>query len=154
MLALSLLFMPLIVYPQNWTPEEKIILELVKTEKSLWQDAVNNKDLSIWLNAVDITEDWHCWWTSDGGLWNIEDTKRSFEITTKNIAKLYSMNVNPIRIKVHDDVAFIWYYTIFANEYKNGNTKYFEDKRFDVYRKIDGKWRMSAGMVDQYPIDF
>ena len=52
MLAFSLLFMPLMVYSQNWTPEEQAILEKVKIGWSSWQDAVNNKDLSIWLNAA------------------------------------------------------------------------------------------------------
>jgi len=153
-LALSLLFMPLIVYPQNWTPEEETILELVKAEKSSWQDAVNNKDLSIWLNAVDLTDDWHCWWTTDGGLWNLDDAKKNFEFTIKDIVRYQLLNVNPIRIKVYDNVAFIWYYFISAQEYKNGKTDYNETKRFDVYRKVDGKWRLSAGMVDRNSIDF
>ena len=154
MLTLSIVLLPFIAYSQNWTPEEEIILELVKTEKSSWQDAINNKDLSIWLNAVDLTDDWHGWWTTDGGLWNLDDTKKNFEFTSKDIAKYQFINVNPLRIKVYDDVAFIWYYWIFAKEYKNGKTDFAEQKRFEVYRKVDGKWRLSAGMIDQNTIDF
>ena len=134
--ALSLIFMPIIGYSQNWTPEEKIILERVKTGWSSWQDAVNNKDLSIWLNAADPTDDWHCWWTQDGGLSSLNATERYFELFIKNVERYYWLNVNPIRIKVHDNVAFIWFYATYALEDKNGNTNTSEDKRFEVYRKV------------------
>jgi ketosteroid isomerase-like protein len=153
-LAFSLLFLPLIVYSQNWTPEEKTILEKVKTEKTSWQDAVNNEDISIWLNAVDPLDDWHSWWTSDGGLWSLNDTKRNFEFLNKDIVRYQSINVNPIKIIVDDNVAYIWYYFIHARESKNGDSATFETKRFDVYQKMDGNWRLSASMVDRSTIDF
>ena len=70
---------------QNWTSDEKIILERVKTGNSSWQDAVNSKDLSIWLKATDPADDIQAWWSQDGGLWNLDDTKKNFEYLIKDI---------------------------------------------------------------------
>lgn len=149
LIILSLMFMPLCVLAQNWTPEEKLIIERVKTGNSSWQDAVNNKDLSIWLKAADPTDDFQAWWTNDGGLWNLDDTKRNFDYLIKDIKKRYWITLKPISVKVYNDVAFIWFYNSFANEDLKGNTITIEEKRFEVYRKIDGKWRWSAGMIVQ-----
>jgi hypothetical protein len=54
--SISILY-ALCITAQNWTPDEKLILDRVKTGKSSWQDAVNNKDLSIWLKAADLADD-------------------------------------------------------------------------------------------------
>ena len=146
---LSLMFLPLCMLAQNWTSDEKIILERVKAGNSSWQDAVNSKDLSIWLKATDPADDFQAWWSQDGGLWNLDDTKKNFEYLIKDIKKYSWVTLKPISIKVYDNVAFIWFYNIFAKEDTMGNTKTFEEKRFEVYRKIDGKWRWSSGMIVQ-----
>lgn len=145
---------PLLVSAQNWSPEEKLILEKVRLEKTAWENAVNNNDWSIWLKAAEPAEDWQSWWTSDGSLWTLEDSKRNFEFFIKDESKTHWVNLNPIGIKVHNDVAYIWYYNIFGSKDKHGKITTSEVKRFDVYRKIDGNWRLSATMVDRYPIEF
>ena len=138
---------------QNWNSEELEIIKRVEIGWSSWQEAVNQKDLSIWLNAVNLTDDWKCWWTEDGALWDVADTKRNFELFSKDVKKYYWMNVNPLSVEVHGDVAFIWFYALFTIEDINGKTTTTEDKRFEVYRKIDGKWRWSAGMVKSKETD-
>jgi len=147
MLAISLVIMPQIFYSQNWTPEEETILERVKTGWTSWQDAVNNKDLSIWLDAADPMDDRHCWFVHEAGPRNIDDAKRNFEFRIQDLSRLHMIKLTPLRIEVHENVAFIWFYARYTTEDKNGNTSTFEDKRFEVYHKVDGKWRWSAGMV-------
>ena len=142
-----LMFLTVIAFSQNWTPEEKLVLERVQTAWSAWQDAENNKDLSIWLNAADPADDWQCWWTSDGGIRELEDTKRNFEFKNKDVSRFQWLEVDPISIKVLDDVAFIWFYASYSIEFNDGITSTTKQKRFEVYRKIDEKWRWSAGMV-------
>ena len=148
LIVLPLLLLTVIAFSQNWTSEEKEIIQRVETGWSSWQDAVNNKDYSIWLNAVDPADEWRCWWTTDGALWSTKDTKRNFEFLIKDIVQYQWIHVKPIGVQIHDDVAFIWFYATTAIEDKDGNTNTAEEKRFEVYRKIDGKWRWSAGMAD------
>jgi ketosteroid isomerase-like protein len=132
---------------QNWTTQEKEIIKRVETGWSSWQDAVNQKDFSIWLKAANPTNDWTCWWLQDGALWNLDDEKRNFELFTKDVKKYYWIKVFPLSVKVHENVAFIWFYASFAIENKDGTTVNTEEKRFEVYQKIEGEWRWSAGMV-------
>ena len=148
LIVFPLLLLTVIAFSQNWTSEEKEIIQRVETGWSSWQDAVNNKDYSIWLNKVDPADEWRCWWTTDGALWSTNDTKRNFEFLIKDIAQYQWIYVKPIGVQIHDDVAFIMFYATSAIEDKDGNTNTAEEKRFEVYRKIDGKWRFSAGMVD------
>ncbi len=145
--VLCLLSASIQIKAQTWTAEEQEIIKRVETGWISWQDAVNQNDLSIWLKAANPTEDWNCWWVQDGALWDLPDTKRNFELFIKDVRKYYWMNVNPLSIKVHEDVAFIWFYASYAVEDKAGITTNTEEKRFEVYRKIDGEWRWSAGMA-------
>jgi len=146
--VVPLMFLTVIAFSQNWTPEQKEIIERVQTGWSTWQDAVNNKDYSIWLTAMNPTDDFRCWWTTNAHLVSTEDTKRNFEFIIKDIAKFKWLSIKPIEIQIHDNVAFIWFYASSAIENTKGITKTSVEKRFEVYRKIEGKWRWSAGMVD------
>ena len=152
-IILFLIVMPRFLLAQNWTPEEKTILDRVKTGWSSWQDAVNNKDYSIWLKAADPAEDFQGWWLDDGALGNPNDSKKHFDLIIKDIKKYYWINVKPLSIKVYEDVAFIWFYASYATENLKGNITWYEEKRFEAYRKIDGKWRWSAGMTKTKTID-
>ena len=153
LIILFVFLVPIMAYSQDWTPEEKEILERVKTGWTTWQEAVNTGDYSIWLDAVDPTDDWRCWWTENGFLWTTEDSKRNFDFLIKDIAKFQWIVVKPLEIQVHDNIAFIWFYASSAIENKSGHTQSVEEKRFEAYRKIDGKWRWSAGMVYEEPVD-
>ncbi len=147
LIIVFIVLMPFGIFAQNWTPEEQLILERVKTGWSAWQDAVNKKDFSIWLEVANPTDDWQAWLAEDGGLWSLEDTEKNFNLLTKDVVKYFWINVNPLSIKVFNDVAFIWFYALYAEEYENGSTDTFEQKRFEVYQRVDGKWRWSAGMI-------
>jgi hypothetical protein len=132
---------------QNWTTQEKEIIKRVETGWSSWQEAVNQKDLSIWLTATNPTEEWTCWWTQGAVPWDLSDPKKNFELFTKDIKKHYWIKVFPLSVKVSENVAFIWFYASYAIENKDETIVNTEEKRFEVYQKIEGQWRWSAGMV-------
>lgn len=152
-LVFPLLLLTVAAFSQNWTPEEEEILERVKYGWSTWEQAVANKDYSIHKNAMLRPDDFRCWWTSDSYLWSFEDTKSNFEFLIKDIAQFKTIAIKPVDIQVHDDVAFIWFYAITAIENNKGITNTTEEKRFEVYRKIDGEWIWSAGMVHARPVN-
>ena len=132
---------------QNWTTQEKEIIKRVETGWTSWQEAVNQKDHSIWLKAANPTDDWICWWAQDQVPWDLSDPKRNFEFFSKEIQKYYFQKVFPLSVKVNENVAFIWFYASYAIENKDGNSVNTQEKRFEVYQKIDGEWRWSAGMA-------
>ena len=148
-----LLLLTVIAFSQNWTPEEKEILERVQYGWSTWEKAVTNKDYSIHLNAMHRPDDFRCWWTSNSYLTSFEDTQKNFYFRIKDVVQFKCIAIKPVEIQVHDDVAFIWFYATTAVEYNKGNTNTTEQKRFEVYRKVDGDWIWSAGMVHVEPVN-
>jgi len=150
MKKLILLFsfiLPLSLFAQNWSSEEKIILEKVKTGWTSWEEAVNRKDRSIWLEKTNPTENWTIWVESEAGLRNKEDSNRSFESFSRKISRFYWVNINPLKIRVDGDVGYIWFYVQFRTEFNDCTITSTEQKRLEVYRKINGEWRWDAGMI-------
>lgn len=135
------------VFAQNWNAEQKEILERVKTGWTLWQKALLNKDLSIWLDGFEPSEDFQGWWVSDGALWNLDADKRTFDDYVRRIKGFYWETIHPLSIRVFDDVALIYFYVTFNEQDQNGTWSRVENKRLEIYRKQGGKWRWTDGMV-------
>ena len=70
----------------------------------------------------------------------------------KDIARYYWINITPLKIRINEDHAYVWFYSSFAIENTNGIQINSEEKRLEVYRKINGEWRWEAGMINRYPI--
>jgi len=150
-LAFSVLFLVLLLpstsSAQHWTADEQEVLTYIKKSWESWEKAVRAKDHNIWLDFVQPTEDFTGWWTSDGSLWTLEAEKRTFDEWVKGVKNFYWENVQPLSIKVYGDVALAHFYSTYNIEDKTGKTTRMEDKRFEVYRKVDGRWRWNGAMV-------
>ena len=150
-LAFSVLFLVLLLpstsSAQHWTAYEQEVLTYIKKSWESWEKAVRAKDHNIWLDFVQPTEDFTGWWTSDGSLWTLEAEKRTFDEWVKGVKNFYWENVQPLSIKVYGDVALAHFYSTYNIEDKTGKTTRMEDKRFEVYRKVDGRWRWNGAMV-------
>ncbi|MFC2141849.1 hypothetical protein ACFLR7_02830 [Acidobacteriota bacterium] len=132
---------------QDWSPEQQQILERVKTGWTLWQEALLKKDYNIWLEGFEPSEDWQGWWITNGGLWNIEAEKRTFDNYVKQIKDFYWETVQPLSIQIYDEMALIYFYVTFNEQDKSGEWTRIENKRLEVYRKQDGKWRWTGCMA-------
>ena len=139
---------------QNWTAEEQEILDQIKKDWTYWEEAVKAKDLNIWLDNVQHTDDFSGWWTSEGGLWTLENDKRFFDEWVKSVKNYYWEGIYPLSIKVYDNFALIYFYATYNLEDNNGKTTRYEDKRLVVYRKVDGIWRATGTMVSGKEIGF
>jgi ketosteroid isomerase-like protein len=146
LLVLCIIF-PFTAFAQNWTADQQEVLDQIKKGWSSWEEAVNAKDLNIWLDKFQPAEDFTGWWTSDGGLWTLEKEKRTFDNWVKNVKSMYWEGLQPLSIKIYGDVAIAYFYAISNIEYKTGTYKRFEGKRLEVYRKMDGIWRWTDAMV-------
>jgi hypothetical protein len=147
-------FISLPLTAQNWTAEEQEVLDQIKKGWASWEEAVKAKDLNIWLENVQPADDWSGWWTSDGGLWTLETDKRTFDDRMKNVNKVYWEGLQPLSIKIYDNVALAYFYSTYNVEDSTGKTTRYEDKRFEVYRKVDGIWRVTGTMVSGKEIGF
>ena len=140
-------FLSLPLSAQNWTEEEQEVLDKIKQDWDSWEKAVKEKDLNIWIDNVQPADDWQGWWTSESALWTMENDKRIFDEYVKNIKNYYWENVFPLSIKIYDNLALIHFYATYTVEDKSGKSTRYEEKRFEVYRKMDGIWRLTGLMV-------
>jgi ketosteroid isomerase-like protein len=146
--TLSLLaLLPCSAISQHFTTAEQEVLDLSKKCWAAWSDAVQKKDLSIWLDTCRPADDLAGWWTTEGALWGLEAERRSFLPWAQRIKAFTVENVQPLRIRVEGDHALMWFYAIYTIEEVSGRVTRSEDKRFEVFRRDAGVWRWTGGMV-------
>lgn len=142
----------LVVFPpaasaQRWTPAEQEIVTLSKKCWDAWAETVNKRNLGIWLETCKPSEDLAGWWTTDGALWTLEADKRSFDQLVRGAFHFGWENLQPLEIRIYGDVALFWVYVTYGQEDASGKRTRYEDKRFEVFRRLDGTWRWTGAMV-------
>lgn len=143
----GLVAFPALLTAQEWTGEERALLDHVKLCWDAWADAVNAKDLDIWMDTCQPDADFTGWWTSDGGLWDLEADRRGFSDWVTGVEHFYWENLQPLEIKVHGDLGMIWFYVTYREPGSDGPLTRFENKRFEVFRRVDGVWHWLGAMV-------
>jgi ketosteroid isomerase-like protein len=151
-LFLSLLIPPAALSAQQWSSEEQELLDHVKVCWDAWADAVNAKDLDIWMDTCQPDPDFSGWWTSDGGLWTLEAEERGFSDWVAGVEHMYWENLQPLEIKVHGDIGMIWFYITYREPGSDGPLTRFENKRFEVFRRAGGVWHWLGAMVQNRPM--
>ena len=68
LVLISAFIIPLNLCAQNWSTEEKAILEKVKIGWQSWEEAINQQDYSIWLKKANPSDNLTVWGAEDGGL--------------------------------------------------------------------------------------
>jgi hypothetical protein len=144
--VIGLVFSPS-VFAQNWTPDQIEVLETVKTGWTLWQEAIKKKDVNIWLDGMNPTEDFQGWWTSEGGLYELIDV-RTFDIILDRRKDFTWEYLHPLSIRIFDDTALIYFYATYNVQDHSGVWTRREDKRLEVFKREDGKWRWTGAMVE------
>lgn len=142
---LSLALTPF-MYAQNWTPEQLEILDKVKSGWTLWSEAVEKGDLDHWMDNFQPTEDFNGWWTSEGAV--VDNT--DFDVFAKTYLRTVKATqweaIIPQSIRIFDNTAIIYFYSIYHSQDMDGKWSRHEQKRMEVYRKLKGKWRWTACM--------
>jgi hypothetical protein len=132
---------------QNWSTEELEIIDQVKKNWDAWGAAIQQKDLEVWKKVCQPMKDFTGWWVSEGSLWTQEATERFFSKWVKGLNNFYWENLQPQSIKIYDNFAVTFFYVIYDIETVEGKKIRSEDKRLEVFRKVNGVWRFAHAMV-------
>jgi hypothetical protein len=57
------------------------------------------------------------------------------------------LNLQPISVVIDGDVALVHFFGLWLAEDLQGNVIRMDEKRFEVFRKVEGKWKFIGGMV-------
>ena len=119
----------------------------VKQGWTLWSEAVEKRDLDSWLDEFSPTDDFNGWWTSEGAVWDHAD----FDVFAENYLRSVKAEqweaIQPQSIRIFDNTALIYFYVIYHTQDPKGEWSRHEQKRFEVYRKVGGKWRWTGCMA-------
>ena len=137
---------------QQWSAEEQALLKTMKKGWLLWSEGVEKKDLSIWVDGFEPVDDFRGWWTSEGGLWGLDDLDVFQDIYFKTVKAVALENISPVSIRIYGDTAITYSYMTIHNQDHDGNWTRYEEKRFETFIKRNGKWRWAGCMATENEI--
>lgn len=143
-----ILIIPFSASAQNWTPEQQEVIAQIKACWDAWRKANEQKDYTIWEKACPCIDDAPYWVTIDGAPMSSDFLPRGakglFSWDTKRFDWL---DLRPLAIRIDGDVALVQFYALWLVEDDKGDVNRIEQKRFEVFRKKNGKWTFIGGMV-------
>ena len=136
--VVALLSAPAPLPAQQWSPEQQEVIEGVKECWDIWMQAVEQGTPEPFLSQC-VTDDGAFWVSTQGA-----PNKRDFLV--RNWGEevgidLGWIDLRPLMVSVHDDVAVIHFYSYWRLPGPNVA----EWKRTEVWRREDGRWRQWAG---------
>jgi hypothetical protein len=134
------LHLPSAVQAQQWSPEQEEVLQAVTDCWDLWMDGVEQGSPDPWLDNCE-TDDATFWVGNEGvpQLSGADFLRRNWgdEIGVD----LGWVDLRPIVISVHDDVAVLHFY----GYWRRPGSGLEEWKRTEVWQMQNGRWRQWAG---------
>ena len=136
---------------QEWSAEQKEVIAHIKGCWDGWYKGLQEKNFDLWLNACPCEKNTY-WWIAEEGtprqMMNAES--RIFaEGLYWQMKRENWLDLRPLSVKIDGDVALIHFYAIWITENYKGEISQFEQKRFEVFRKKNGRWTFLGGMAAQ-----
>ena len=155
LLFLLIFFIPFTASAQNWTPEQQEVIAHIKTCWDGWIKAFEQKDRGLWDEVCPCAEGFTLWGTHNGAPASYENQTRGLSggLFSRLNKKIDWLDLRPLSVKIDGDVALVHFYAIFVVENNKGEIARNEQKRFEVFRKKDGKWTLLGGMTTPVPKD-
>jgi len=130
---------------QNWTAEQKEVIAAVKKCNDLWSEAVMKKDMNHYVSQCE-PEDTR-WWSTDKG---VPDDRADLSLSAKlhwpNLKSDVNHDFDPVAVRIHGNMAFIYHYDIWVQTNVDGNKSTFNRKNLWIYQKQGDKWVYIEGM--------
>ena len=130
---------------QNWDDEQLDVINSLKACWDTWEYALDQNDLDIWHEQC--TDGDFSYWGSGKGAPNGPETGlRNFEQIKANGWRW--VDVRPLTVKIVGDVAIMQFYGYWNRNSPDGIVGE-EDKRTEIFQKVDGRWVLVAGHSTQ-----
>lgn len=144
------LFISFSVSAQNWTAEQKEVIEHIKSCWDGWNKAFVEKNFDFWAEVCPC-ENGHAYWFTNQGApeMGIDAVKRAMNngLLSWEMKRIKWTDLRPLSVKIDENVALVHFYAYSIIEDYKGNISQVEQKRFEVFRKKEGKWTLIGGMV-------
>ena len=132
--------------PQGrWSPEQQEVIDDIIARWDAWMEAEGKNDPEIWISRRPIAEGAVTWVTTDGAPLDIvTHHRRNWQAAHEQPATW--VDLRPLSVNIYGDVAVVHFYAYWRNKTPSGS-EVREQKRLEVFKKIDGKWTILAGQI-------
>jgi hypothetical protein len=128
---------------QNWSPEQQEVLRHIDACWAAWEVSFQE-----WTRVCRPSSNGAYWWATDGAPTMMAETARAYV----KPAQMNFTSRRPVAIQVEGDLAIVYFYAMY--DFVEGRTRERlrgEQKRAEVFRKVNGQWTFVGGMAAQVP---
>ena len=136
----------LVIFPgpsqaQQWSAEEQEVLDQLAECWDIWMEGIGVGSPDRWY-AECATPELTYWPAQDGAPINTDFDRRNWDMASS--ADLGWVDIRPVLLTVVDDLAVLHFYGYWKTPGEAG-VQVTEAKRTEVFRRIDGRWKLFAG---------
>ena len=130
------------VSAQNWSPEQREVIDHVQRCWETWEDG-----LAAWEEACPHAEDRVFWFTAD------DVPKTNWSNFGESIQYFMDSEESeffehrPLYVAIHGDVASYAYWVFRAVRDAGGQPTTISEKRLESFRRVGGQWLFISGMA-------
>lgn len=139
--TIALLLAPTPSTAQQWSPAEQEVLDQLAECWDIWMEGVGSGTPDRWMAECAVPELTY-WPAQDGAPLNTDFDRRNWELAMAT--DLGWVDIRPVSLTVMDDIAVLHFYGYWRTPGPEGE-QVTEAKRTEVFRRIDGRWKMIAG---------
>lgn len=137
LLALVLTFSASAASAQEWTDDQRSLIDHVRQCWDTWVEALADETPARFEAACPIDDRSHWWWTVEGSPASPEDWKRNWATVRETDVGWASLR--PIYVDIFGDVGIIYMYGHWRARTAEG-TVVTEARRAEVFQRRDGQW--------------
>ena len=137
----ALLLAPAPALAQQWSEDEQEVLDQLAECWDIWMEGIGSGSPERWM-AECATPELTYWPAQDGAPLKFEFDRRNWNLASAT--DLGWVDIRPVSLTVVDDIAVLHFYGYWRAPAADGE-RVTEAKRTEVFRRIDGRWKLMAG---------
>jgi ketosteroid isomerase-like protein len=142
LLTLSSLAVSAPLLAQEWSSEEQEVIDTLAHCWDVWMEGVEAGSPDGWISECSTPTATY-WGAPDGAPNGNDFIRRNWEMIRTH--DLGWVDIRPLSINVEDGVAVLHFYGYWRAPSADGGEIVTEARRTEVFRRIDGSWKLIAG---------
>lgn len=134
---------------QQWSETQREVMTAMEQCWDAWQQAVQAKQFGTWADRCLASAEVRFWWTE----WSSPNTTRELErgmsrgLFTWGLTRWDWSALRPLAITIDGDMALVFVSSHWQREDTKGTVSFLENRRFEVWKRIQGQWKQLGGMA-------
>ena len=137
---------PRAIIAQTWSAQEQEAIDHLRACWETWA----TEDYEAWTQTCNLDPS-GSYWSGDELAPNSMKTGQGYlrDIVLEGFqdGDVVAWDVRPIHITTWGDVVGVYFYGIIHVRDRSGDVSIVQDRRFEVLRKVDGRWGVVGGML-------